>query len=146
MREKLPLMSTNAGSKKLKRGGAWLIVGSCVIQEHTDILEEIGKNFDNLVHICLEETHINMAEAKLAAMVKISMPAKIAAITVDGSPHCVQLHYLIEDIRKYYNLSVETSHFVIYNNKLFEVSSDAVKTSRYLNKIQKLLNATKNSK
>ncbi|MGQ4832681.1 MAG: hypothetical protein ACP6IS_02135 [Candidatus Asgardarchaeia archaeon] len=135
----LPLMSTNAGSKQLKRNGSWLLVGSCVLSEHKEILEKLVQSYDTLLHVCLEETHINMAEAKLAAMVKLSKPALITVLTVDGSPHCIQLHYLAEDLKKYYNLDLEIKHLVIYKREPIEINTDAVKISRYLSKIQKLI-------
>ena len=139
MVEVLPLMSTNAGSKKLKRDGSWLLIGSCVLTEHRELFEKIKDAYDTFLHVCLEETHINMAEAKLAAMVKLSKPSKITALTVDGSPHCIQLHYLVEDLKKYYSLDLETRHLVIYKRDLIEIETEAVKASKYLSKVQKLL-------
>lgn len=133
----LRLMETNAGSHLLKREGKWLIIGTCVILEHPQIIKEIAEKYDTLLHVCPESFHMNMIETKLAAMVKIRNPKEIGIITVDGSPHCVQLHYIAEDLLKYFKEDFEVKHFVISSKKVYHISSESVKTSRHLRKVER---------
>ena len=134
----LRLIETNAGSRLLRREEKWLILGTCVISEHPQAIKEIEGEYDTFLHVCLESIHMNMIETKLAAMVKMKNPREIGVLTVDGSPHCVQLHYIVEDLLKYFQESFEVKHFVISSKKVHQISSDSVKVSRHLWKIEKL--------
>ena len=76
-----------------------LLVGSCM-DRFPDIVKEIcekdGGHF--ILHICLEETHVNQAGFKIGSIVKYSDIKKMTTLTVDGSPHCVQLHYVVSEL------------------------------------------------
>jgi len=133
----LDLMRTNAGSSKVREKKRWLIVGSCVIDENPELLSKI--NADVIMRVCLETIHMNMVETKIIAMVQLSRPDSIAVLTKDGSPHCVQLHYVLEDLRKYTKHDVKIEHYVIYKGKLKKISDESVKLSRYLSKIESRL-------
>jgi len=133
----LRLMETNAGSHLLKREGKWLIIGTCVIVEHSQIIKEIVEKYDTLLHVCPETVHMNMIETKLAAMAKIRNPKEIGIVTVDGSPHCIQLHYIAEDLLKYFKEAFEVKHFVISSKKIYQISSESVKISRHLRKVER---------
>jgi len=132
------LLSTNVGSRRLRRCKRLLLVGSCVLQEHHKILEEYAEGRVCL-HVCLETFHMNMAETKLACIIKMHHPEELVVLTVDGSPHCLQLHVLAEDMRRYFNLEVGIKHVVIEKGKTHVVSREAVKTARHLHKVQRLL-------
>ncbi len=133
----MDLMSTNAKGKHIRRQHL-LLYGICVENEHPDEL----KNYDGYTKLsfCPEKEHINMAFYKLAAM--MSVAESLTVITVDGSPHCVQLHYIAEELKKYSKNDFEVRHFVIFGGKVEEISSEAVKVSRYLHKISKLMKKT----
>ena len=132
-------METNAGSHQLKREGKWLIVGTCVIKEHPEIIKDIESRYDSYLHVCPEVFHMNMIETKLAAMVKIKHPSEIGVLTVDGSPHCIQLHYIGEDLLKYFQESFKIKHHVISSKTIHEISNISVKTSRHLWKIERMV-------
>lgn len=117
-----------------------LLVGSCM-DRFPDIVKEIsekdGSHF--VLHVCLEETHVNQAGFKIGSIVKYSDIKRVTTLTVDGSPHCVQLLYVVEDIKRHFPSHIETDHYVIEKEKLYEITADAVKRSRHLSKIQKML-------
>ena len=133
----MELMSTNAKGKHI-RGQHLLVYGSCVETEHHDEL----KNYVGYTKLsfCPEKDHINMSFYKLAAM--MSVAESLTVITVDGSPHCVQLHYIAEELKRYSKNDFEVRHFVITQGKVEEISSEVVKMSRYLHKISKLMMKT----
>ncbi len=82
---------------------------------------------------------MNMAETKLACIVKIHQPTELTILTVDGSPHCFQLHVIAEDLRRYFDLDTAVKHLVIERGKVYAIDRVAVKTVRHLHKVQRLL-------
>ncbi len=132
------LLSTNVGARYLRQYNQFLVIGSCVIQEHPKIQEKYSKNRACL-HVCLETYHMNMVETKLACMVKIHKPTELVVLTVDGSPHCFQLHVIAEDLHRYFDLDTVVKHLVIEQGKVHEIDGVAVKTARHLHKVQRLL-------
>jgi hypothetical protein len=134
------LMRTNVGDKHLRENPNLLLIGSSM-DRFPEIVKEICEKEKNqsALHICLEETHVNQAGFKISSIVKYSSIKKVTVLTIDGSPHCVQLHYVIEDIKRHFAPEIETAHYVIEKGKLFEISAEAVKRSRHLSQIQKLL-------
>jgi hypothetical protein len=131
-------MCTNVGDKRLREKGSLLLIGSCMADRFPDIVEEF-QNRDGgqaVLHICLEEIHVNQAGFKIASIIRYADVKQVTVLTVDGSPHCVQLHYVIEDIKRHFTSDVKVSHFVVEKGKVHEVSSPAVKRSRHLSKIQ----------
>ncbi len=132
----MDLMSTNAKGKNV-RGKKLLLYGSC-LDESPEYLEKF-KDYTKLA-FCPEREHINMAFYKLMAM--LSVAEELVVITTDGSPHCVQMHYIAEEILRYSAKKFPLRHFVVNNGKIIEVSSEDVKISRYLSKIKKLRGST----
>lgn len=132
------LMSTNVGSRRIRELGKILILGSCIIDEYLYLYQNLEKGYV-VLHVCMETVHFNMVSLKIASILGRIPIKEIVVLTVDGSPHCVQLHTAVEEAVKITNSSVITRYIVIENGKLIEVSNKAVKTSRYLSKIDKLL-------
>ena len=134
------LMRINVGDKRLRSKGKLLLIGSCM-DRFPDIVKDFSERHGGqaILHICLEETHVNQAGFKIGSIVKYSGITEITALTVDGSPHCVQLHYVIDDVKRHFAPEIETKHFVVEKGKVHEISSGAVKRSRHLSKIQKTL-------
>ena len=134
------LMRTNVGDKGLRDNPNLLLIGSCM-DRFPDVVNDIFEKDQgqSILHICLEETHVNQAGFKIISIVRYSRIKKVAILTMDGSPHCVQLHYVVEDIKRHFTPEIETAHYVIEKGNLFEISAEAVKRSRHLSQIQKML-------
>ncbi len=128
------LMDTNAKGN-FARQKSILLYGTCLEKEHPEILKTF--HVDSRLAFCPEREHINMAFYKLMAI--MSVARSLAVITVDGSPHCVQLHYIADEILHYSSANYEVEHFIINKGKTVKISNNAVKISRYLYRIQKLL-------
>ena len=135
------LMSTNVGDKTLRDSGHLLLIGSCMQKRFPEIVERFSKMDGGkaVLHICLEETHMNQAGFKIASMVSYANLSSVTALTIDGSPHCVQLHYVIEDIKRHFRSEITTHHYVVEKGDILEVSPSAVKRSRHLSKIEKMI-------
>nr|MDO8081332.1 hypothetical protein [Candidatus Freyarchaeota archaeon] len=128
------LLETNAGSKMVQ-GKDLLFYSVCIENEHPDIFREFSEVRTPL-WACLELEHINMLVYKIACMLRLDEPPRsISILTVDGSPHCIQLHYAVEEAKKISGSDIEVRHFVLSKGEVEEVSSQTVKKSRYLGKL-----------
>ncbi|MHA2378659.1 MAG: hypothetical protein ACXADO_08145 [Candidatus Thorarchaeota archaeon] len=85
----------------------------------TSRFPEIADEFKQMVggqaalHVCLEETHASQAGFKIGSIVRYSGTKRVTLLTIDGSPHRVQLHFLIDDIKRQFTPEVDTLHFVV---------------------------------
>ena len=144
---KIPkLIDINAKSRLIRDHEALLIIGRCVEIEHRDVLSTLLKSKGYaVVSVCLEEEHMNMVGFKLAGILARCNFKEVSILTVDGSPHCTQLHFMVEEVFKVMDLDrrIIRKHYVIYEGKLIEVSQKAVKTARFLSKVDRLLRSTK---
>jgi hypothetical protein len=135
------LMRINVGDQRMREKGRVLLIGSCMRSRYPEIVDEFRGKDDGqaTLEVCLEETHVNQAGFKIGSIVRYSDIKRLTALTVDGSPHCVQLHYVIEDVKRHFTPEVEIEHYVVERGKVHEISPEAVKRSRHLSKIQKML-------
>lgn len=133
------LMCINVGDPHLREKGRILLIGSCMNSRYPEIVEEHRERDGGsaVLSVCLEETHANQAGFKIGSIVRYSQISKLTALTVDGSPHCVQLHFLIEDIKRHFTPEVETDHYVVEKGVVHHVSAAAVKQARHLSRIEK---------
>lgn len=138
------LIDVNAKSRVFREDKKLLIIGRCVELEHPSILYEFARNGYGMLSVCLEAEHVNMAGFKLAGILARGNYEEVSVLTVDGSMHCTQLHWMVEEVFKIMRLSdIVRKHYVIYRGKLYEVSLEAIKTSRYLFKVDRLLSKEK---
>ena len=134
------LLETNLGDDELRKKRRILLTGTCLMCRYPDILENFQEKLNSPahIHICLETYHMDQVGYKLTLMIKYSDIEELTILTIDGSPHCLQLHYLAEDQRKFYpNLRI--AHFVIEKGTVHEIEPKAIKISRHLHKVQKLI-------
>ena len=132
-------MSTNVCSREIREKRKVLIYGSCIKEEYPEILEKFREEYV-LLSVCLEKEHMNMVGFKLLGMMKRCQPEEIIVLTVDGSPHCVQLHFTIEECSKILEEFKERIvHLVIENGKIRKISPETVKICRYLTKVERIL-------
>ncbi|MFW9804377.1 MAG: 4Fe-4S ferredoxin [Candidatus Thorarchaeota archaeon] len=131
-------MCINVGDPHLREKGRILIIGSCMNSRYPEIVEEHRERDGGsaVLSVCLEETHANQAGFKIGSIVRYSQISRLTALTVDGSPHCVQLHFLIEDIKRHFTPEVETDHYVVEKGAVHQVSAAAIKRARHLSKIE----------
>lgn len=136
------LMDFNVAGKKIRELRRVLVYGTCVRDEYPQIFMEFAEDRVPLA-VCLEYTHFNMVALKLASMFARVKLEEIVVLTVDGSPHCVQLHHAVEEARRVVGETApRAEHYVIEGGKAVRVSERAVKTARYLSKIESLLHKT----
>lgn len=116
-----------------------IIVGSCLRRMQSKGYEELEKISNNIYDLCLEETHINMAVTKVGGMLRTKKIKRIIFASVDKSPHCIQLHYIQDELRKMMDLSnVIIENYVVVDNELIKIESDIISLSKNLSKLSEL--------
>jgi hypothetical protein len=133
------LMDNNVASRLLRGKKKLLIIGRCLEVEKPWAIERFSDEEYAKLTVCLEETHVNMAGFKLAGILARVPFEEVAVLTTDGSMHCVQLHFMVEEIFKLMNLPARRRHFVVSGSEVVEVPAEAVRTARYLAKVAKLI-------
>ena len=114
-----------------------VIVGSCLSNMQPKGFEKLKTISDNIYDICLEQTHINMAITKIGGMIRTGKIKNIIFASVDKSPHCVQLHYIRNELEKMMDLNnINIKNYVIVDNELIEISEDIISISKNLSKLK----------
>ena len=115
-----------------------VIVGSCLKAMQPQAFEKLEKLNIPIFELCLEQTHINMAITKILGMIRAGNIKKIIFASVDKSPHCIQLHYIQDEITKL-NFNIEFINYVANNNKLVEISKRTISLSKNLEQLNNLV-------
>ncbi len=112
----------------------FLLIGSCLSSMHPEIVEKFSKEWGNVYNVCLEQTHYNQLECKLANILALRKTAKVGYLTMDGSPHCVQMHYTAKYLKRLIaDKEIIFEHYVIREDgKIFKVANKAVDDSKKL--------------
>lgn len=120
-------------------GETIIVVGSCLKNMQPEGFKELEKISNNIYELCLEETHINMAITKIGGMFRTNKIKRIIFATVDRSPHCIQLHYIQDELRKMMELSnIEIENYVAADNALIKITPEVISLSKNLNELSKL--------
>lgn len=117
-----------------------VIVGSCLNRMCLNAYEKLTEISSDIFELCLEQTHINMAITKIGGMLRTGKIKNLVFVSVDKSPHCVQLHYIRNELEKIMDLKdVSIKNFVAVDDELIEIDSDVISVSKNLSKIAKLI-------
>ena len=122
------LMSSNI----YDAAGAVLIAGSCLESTHPKAFARLAEGMDRVYTLCLEQTHINMAITKIAAMLGTGQIQRLVFASVDRSPHCVQLHYIKHEIQRTMEIRIPVESYVAVGDSCVKVSEAAVEASKSL--------------
>ncbi|MCS7365202.1 MAG: 4Fe-4S ferredoxin [archaeon GB-1867-035] len=133
----MSLLSTSVTSRQLK-GENLLVYGKCIEVEFPDILRRFSQNRIPL-SVCMETVHMNVVGFKLLNIIRLSKIKSLTILTPDGSPHCIQLHYIGEHIKRALGESLPIKHFVIEKGKVFEIPIRVVRLSRHLSECNELM-------
>ena len=118
-----------------------IIVGSCLQYMQPEGFKKLRNISNNTYELCLEETHINMAITKIGGMLRTGKVNKIIFASVDKSPHCIQLHYIQDELRKMMNLDeIQIENYVVVNNELKQIEPEIISLSKNLNKLKEIIN------
>ena len=118
-----------------------IIVGSCLKNMQPKGYGKLEEISNNIYDLCLEETHINMAITKIGGMLRTGKIKNIIFATVDKSPHCIQMHYIQDELRKMMNLdNIKITNYVVVNDELIEITKETISLSKNLSELQNKVN------
>lgn len=114
-----------------------IIVGSCLRSMQPKSYKELEQISPNIYDVCLEKEHLNMVVTKIIGMVARGKIKRLIFATVDKSPHCIQLHYIIKELENAIDLSgIEIKNYVAVDNKLIEIPLEVISLSKNLSKLK----------
>ena len=117
-----------------------IIVGSCLKNMQPIGFGKLEEISNNIYKLCLEETHINMAITKIGGMLRTGKIKNLMFATVDKSPHCIQVHYIKNELEKIMNLeNVNIKNYVIIDNELIEIDDKVISMSKSLGKLKNII-------
>ena len=115
-----------------------IIVGSCLKYREPEGFEKIKEFSNNIYELCLEETHINMAITKIGGMLRTGKIHNIIFATVDKSPHCIQMHYIQDELKKIMNIDdIDIKNYVVVDNELEEITPEIISLSKNLSELKR---------
>lgn len=77
-----------------------------------------------------------MAITKICGMIRTGKIKKIIFASVDKSPHCIQLHYIQDEIRKVMDIkNIVIENYVVADDKLTKISPEIISLSKNLKKL-----------
>jgi hypothetical protein len=130
------LLDVNVACRPFREARKILVYGTCVRDEYPSIFEEYARGRVPLA-VCMEEEHFNMVALKLASIAARVKPEELVVLTVDGSPHCLQLHMAVEEVDRIVG-GLPRRHVVVEEGRAIEIEPEIVKVARYLSKVRRL--------
>lgn len=116
-----------------------VVMGACAPNMQPKGYEEIKKISENIYELCLEQTHINMAISKIGGMLRTGKIKKIIFATVDKSPHCVQMHYIGQELEKMMNLeNIVIENYVVVDDELIKIEPEIISLSKNLRELKNI--------
>ncbi len=117
-----------------------IIVGSCLKRMQPKAYEKLEEISENIYDVCLEKEHLNMVVTKIIGMIARGKIKKLIFATVDKSPHCVQLHYVIKELENAIDISnIEIINYVAVEDELNLIPLEVISMSKNLSKLKKEL-------
>ena len=129
------LMETNVYSVR----GRVLVAGACLPQVWPEAFERLASNADQVYSLCLEATHINMAVTKLSAIFGTGQLEKLVFASVDRSPHCTQMHYIMHEIERTLPKHVPVERYVVSEGEIVRVPDRAIELSKSLAELTRII-------
>ena len=81
-----------------------------------------------------------MVITKVGGMLRTGKIKRILFVTVDKSPHCIQLHYIQDELRKMMKLdNIKFENYVMVENELISISQKVISLSKNLSKINEFM-------
>lgn len=137
----MKLMETWVKTPCLK-GKHLLIVSEC-LQYANPKLWKVLKKGKTVLTYC-PENECSASYGKIASMIRSSSPKSITVVTIDGSPHCFQLHAAVNEAEYILGEKVNREHYVLVDGKeLVKIDPNTVRLARYLSVLDKFAGSNK---
>jgi len=114
-----------------------VIMGSCLPAMQPKAYEQLKEISKDIYEVCLEETHLNMVVTKIIGMIARDKIRRLVFATVDKSPHCVQLHYVVKELENVMNLeNIQIENYVARDNQLIQIPIEVISLSKNLTQLK----------
>ena len=114
-----------------------IIADTCLKSMQPNGYKKLEKISKNIYTLYLENTHVNMVITKIGGMIRTGKVHNIIFATVDESPHCIQMHYIQDELREMMNLeNINIKNYVVVNDELLEVSPKLILLSKKLSELK----------
>lgn len=122
-----------------------IVCGSCMPNMDQEAFRDLINKYDvssnSIFFVCLEEVHMNMVAHKIASFLRLGKVKTLVFASVDNSPHCVQLHYIRNELEKMMDLSgVEIVNYVSNKSSIVKIEPEIISNSKNLVKLSELNN------
>jgi len=117
--------------------GKVLICGTCLPNMQSKAYKQLSNEFDVIVCLCLEKEHINMAITKICGILSTGNVTEITFASVNKSPHCIQLHYIKNEIKRIMNNErlPKMENIIVENNEIYVIDDETLSLSKNLVKL-----------
>ena len=116
-----------------------VVCGTCLPNVDKIGFEKVMEMSENIYSVCLESHHMNLVAHKLASILRLNKVKKMIFVSVDKSPHCVQLHYIRNELIKIIKSDdLEIKSYVSKNGELVELSYEIISLSKNMSKLVSL--------
>ena len=129
------LMQTNVYVPR----GRIAILGSCLQEMYPEAFKELISDADQAYSLCLESVHLNMAVTKLGAILATGQVNSVCLATVDRSPHCTQMHYMMHEIERTMPVHAPCVQYVVTERGISRIDERVVEASKSLEKLSAIL-------
>lgn len=117
-----------------------IIVGSCLESMQPKAYKKLEKISSNIYDVCLEKEHLNMIVTKIIGMIARGKIKTMIFATIDKSPHCTQLHYIIKELENAMDINnIEIINYVAVDNELIKIPLEVISLSKNLSKLKEKL-------
>ena len=130
------LLETNIYDVK----GNVLICGTCLPNMERKVYQQLIKDFDTVLYLCLEKEHINMAITKIGGMIATGKIESLTFASVNKSPHCVQMHYIKHELERMMDKDrlVKIKNVIISKDKIYKIDDEVISLSKDLIRLANL--------
>lgn len=120
--------------------GKVLICGTCLPRMQPKCHKKLIEGYDTILYLCLEKEHINMAITKICGMLSTGNISYLTFASVNKSPHCIQLHYIKNEIKRVMNNNElpNIDNIIIDSNKIYKIEDEIISLSKDLIKLSNI--------
>lgn len=121
--------------------GRILICGTCLPRMYPKVYKKLSNKFDATLYLCLEKEHINMAITKICGILSTRNIDSLTFASVNKSPHCIQLHYIKNEIKRIMSDDKlpKIENIIIEDNKIYNIDDETIALSKDLVKLSMLI-------
>ncbi len=117
-----------------------VIMGSCLPSMQPVAYKQLKEISESIYEVCLEETHLNMVVTKIIGMIARKKVKRLIFATVDKSPHCIQLHYVVKELENMMSLeNIQIENYVAKDNQLIKIPIEIISLSKDLSRLKEII-------